>query len=115
MFCMRCGREIAPEQVFCEDCLEVMAQHPVKPGTPVQLPIRPSPSAARRVTRKKESSPQVQLKRRRNTIIWLCGLLLASWVALGFTVAMLLRKPTEELPSDPPPRSSTRITDGDTP
>ncbi len=40
MLCMKCGREIEAEQVFCPDCLAEMEKYPVKPGTVVQLPRR---------------------------------------------------------------------------
>ena len=40
MNCMKCGKTTTNEQVFCDDCLQVMAKHPVKPGTPVYLPQR---------------------------------------------------------------------------
>ncbi len=113
MFCMRCGREIAEDQVFCRECLELMARNPVEPGTPVQLPVRSAQSASRRSSRKKELSPQVLLKRQRRLILWLCGALLASWVGLGVTVAMLLQEPPQEELSPPAARSSTRITETD--
>ena len=38
MQCLKCGRKIQDGQVFCEGCLEVMQNYPVKPGTVVLLP-----------------------------------------------------------------------------
>lgn len=40
MNCIKCGRETAEDQVFCEFCLEVMEKYPVKPGTAVHIPAR---------------------------------------------------------------------------
>ena len=39
MNCMKCGREIGDDQAFCSGCLELMAQHPVKPDVVVNLPL----------------------------------------------------------------------------
>ena len=107
---MKCGKEIQENRVFCEDCLADMAQHPVKPGTPVQLPARPVQIVAKRGSKKKEITPETQLKRQRAAIAWLCGLLLASWVGLGVTVAMLFQEAPSESAQSPAPRSSTLIT-----
>lgn len=115
MFCMKCGKEIPEEQVFCEECLADMALHPVKPGTPVLLPVRPAQANAKRGARKKEVSAQLQLKRQRGAILWLCGLLLASWVGLGVTVAMLFQEEASRESAFPAARSSTLITDTDQP
>lgn len=115
MFCMKCGKEIPEEQVFCRECLADMALHPVKPGTPVQLPVRPMQANAKRGARKKEASVEQQLKRQRSAITWLCGLLLASWVGLGVTVAMLFQEESSQEPQLPAARSSTLITDADHP
>lgn len=41
MSCLKCGRETAQGNVFCEECLEYMAAHPVKPGIRVTIPQRP--------------------------------------------------------------------------
>ena len=30
MFCMKCGKEIGEHQVFCNSCLEIMSQYPVR-------------------------------------------------------------------------------------
>lgn len=43
MNCLKCGREIPAQQVFCESCLKEMAGQPVKPGTLVLLPVRNVP------------------------------------------------------------------------
>ena len=115
MFCMKCGREIREDRVFCEECLADMARHPVKPGTPVQLPVRPVQAVAKRSSRKKEVTVETQLSRQRAAIVWLCGLLLASWVGLGVTVAMLFQEEPEQAPQFPLPRSSTLITDNEQP
>ena len=40
MNCMKCGTQIQEGNVFCDHCLAVMAQHPVRPGTHIHLPKR---------------------------------------------------------------------------
>ena len=40
MNCMKCGTQIPETQVFCDHCLSVMAQYPVKPGAHIHLPKR---------------------------------------------------------------------------
>ena len=40
MNCMKCGVEIQEGCVFCDHCLSVMEQHPVRPGTHIHLPKR---------------------------------------------------------------------------
>ena len=61
MNCLKCGRELDTEQVFCNDCLLEMEKYPVKPGTVVQLPRRreaPAPGKSF----KKRISPEEQIK-----------------------------------------------------
>ncbi len=41
MRCLKCNRETADNQVFCDECLAQMKQQPIKPGTPITLPKRP--------------------------------------------------------------------------
>lgn len=38
MNCMKCGRETKEDAVFCEECLEHMARHPVPANTLVYVP-----------------------------------------------------------------------------
>ena len=40
MNCVKCGREIPEDQVFCEVCLKEMENYPVKPGTAIHIPTR---------------------------------------------------------------------------
>ena len=53
MNCMKCGREIREEQVFCPKCLELMEQHPIKTDIAVQIPRRPEAPAKKTQPRKK--------------------------------------------------------------
>lgn len=43
MGCMKCGKELGSSQTFCDECLEEMKLHPVKPNATVVLPNRPAP------------------------------------------------------------------------
>lgn len=64
MFCMKCGREVPSEQVFCNNCLETMEHYPVKPGTAVHLPNRESvkkPANRKRVLSAEEQVQQLKL------------------------------------------------------
>ena len=69
MNCMRCGREIPLGQVFCKGCLSDMEKHPVKPGTPVQLPAEQKVSSPRRSSGRKSRKPEEQLSRLRRLMI----------------------------------------------
>lgn len=87
MNCMKCGREIALGQAFCKDCLEDMAHHPVKPGTPVQIPTQPPVHPGRRSTYvKKAKKPEEQIIRLRKLVRMqnlVVLLLLLMLIALG--------------------------------
>ena len=41
MYCMKCGREVEAEQVFCQDCLELMKQEPIPIRSSVKIPRQP--------------------------------------------------------------------------
>ena len=41
MHCMKCGREVEQEQVFCEECRTQMEQEPVSMRTAVKIPRQP--------------------------------------------------------------------------
>lgn len=48
MQCMKCGRDVEPGQVFCEECLTDMEKYPVRPGTAVVLPNHPERTVPKR-------------------------------------------------------------------
>lgn len=83
MNCMKCGREIASEQVFCQNCLLDMEKYPVKPGTAVQLPKPREPSAARKAPKRRTLSTDDQLKSLRRRVRILTALLLLCLALIG--------------------------------
>ena len=54
MNCMKCGTQIPETQVFCDHCLSVMEQYPVKPGTHIHLPKRSGETEAQKRPAKKK-------------------------------------------------------------
>ena len=86
MYCMKCGREIEENQVFCPDCLAGMAKYPVKQGTAVVLPRRREAAFVKRVVpRRKTVTPEEQVRKLRRSlrtmvVVWLItlGLFIAS-------------------------------------
>lgn len=82
MHCMKCGREIEEGQVFCSDCLLVMAKYPVKPGAAVLLPKRRElPFVKRPVSRWKLVTPEDQIRKLRKSlrvmvVLWVITFLL---------------------------------------
>ena len=93
MRCMKCGKETENGQVFCDSCLEVMEQYPVKPDTVVQLPPTRNLSSDKKNARKKELSPKELLRKQRKLlkryqyITWGLAVLLA--LTLGFLIFVL--------------------------
>ena len=65
MNCMKCGTEIPETQVFCDHCLEVMEQYPVKPDAHVHLPKRaPIEEISKKSSKKKRNlSPEEIIER----------------------------------------------------
>ena len=89
MYCMKCGKEIKENQVFCDACLVIMGKYPVKPGVYIQLPQRPASTAGKPVSRKRILSPEEQLQRLRRRVKRLVLALVCCILALGLAVTML--------------------------
>lgn len=87
MLCMKCGREIEAEQVFCEECLAGMEKYPVKPGTVVLLPKRPPQSPIKKAVnhRRHPAIPlEEQVKKLKKRVVVLsCSLALAVAAVAG--------------------------------
>ncbi len=68
MHCVKCGREVVEDNVFCNTCLAEMEKNPVTPGTVVLLPT-PEKKPARKTSFKKHIlSPEEQLSRLKKRI-----------------------------------------------
>lgn len=89
MFCLKCGKVISEDQVFCPECLSVMEAYPVKPDTVVHIPQRAprSPEKKHRTV-----SPKEQIYQLRKTVRWLMLTSAVLMVALLLTAAMLLQQ-----------------------
>ena len=100
MYCMKCGREIEGQQVFCNDCLATMEQYPVNPNTPVQLPKYKSASGSKKFTRRNAPAPEEIILRQRRIIRNLLVLLLAVCLGASYFVYQYFQpEPVDEEPS----------------
>ena len=91
MYCMKCGKEVKENHVFCDACLVIMEKYPVKPGTHIQLPHRPVSTAGKPVSRKRIFTPEEQLQRLRRSVKSLALALVCCILALGLTITLLAR------------------------
>ena len=91
MNCMKCGRELKDNGVFCSRCRTDMDHYPVKPNTVVQLPQRSQEVVVKKAPRKRELTPEEQLARLRKSIRWLALLLTVALMAFTFSTVILLR------------------------
>lgn len=90
--CIKCGRDIPPDQVFCPLCLEDMATAPVAPGTPVLLPTVPPVASIRRQASRKVRKPEDQVRSLRTAVVWLSAILTALILAFTITTVLLVRQ-----------------------
>ena len=85
MNCVKCGREIPEDQVFCEICLAEMERYPVKPDTAIHIPsrapeveVKKSRFKRRRIPTPEEMVPRLKKKLRRTrwilaVVLLICG------------------------------------------
>ena len=102
MNCIKCGREIPLGQVFCKECLEEMDQHPVQPGTPVQLPVHKPETVKKQPPSRKTRKPEEQIarlrRRVRGLILALISVILVSAVAISILVNVVIKSRSTVLP-----------------
>ena len=101
MSCLRCGRETAEKQVFCELCLSDMKKYPVKPGTSIQLPSR---SAQDEVRKPRPKVPTLEeeydklLHAIRVLLLAMAGLLMAFAICAGLLISNLNQQDDNSVP-----------------
>lgn len=103
MKCLKCGRKIEENQVFCTDCLLAMEKYPVKPGTAVILPsrnesapVRKAGSRFRPILSQEEQLRFLKRRIHRLTVSLVVTLLL--FAGLAFYTAHLLRVQAQPRP-----------------
>lgn len=110
MSCVKCGKKTEGTNVFCEECLEVMKHYPVKPGTKVQIPVRPEPAERKQAKAKKEKTPEEQVASLQRHVKLLLVLIVGLAVSLAITVGVLvfqLNEPADETPQQSRSRNYT--------
>lgn len=104
MNCMKCGRELKTEGVFCDECLAEMENYPIKPGAVVHLPRRTQTAAVKKqpARRKPHQTPEEQVKVLRKLVLRLILALticIALLIGTGyFAVVQFLKNDTMRLP-----------------
>ena len=92
MKCMRCGNATSADAVFCEECLADMEKHPVKPGTPINLPRREKQQTVKR-SKKRTHKPEEQISALRRLVAWLMAVIILLALALTTCIYMLATQP----------------------
>lgn len=96
MKCLRCARETAGRQVFCNTCLDHMAQHPVRSDTPIYLPVRKAADApkksARRFRRERSAEEMVIILRKRVRVLTALVIILVMMLSAAMAGVWLAKK-----------------------
>lgn len=90
MNCLRCGVQTENEQVFCDNCRAVMAENPVKPGTPIHIPQRSDPEPEKKQPRRRGLSPKKTVQQMRRLLRWLIALVAFLTAVICVLVGILL-------------------------
>jgi hypothetical protein len=85
-----------------------MAKHPVRPGTPIQLPVKQERLAAKS-SYKKIRKPEDMIATLRGLVFWLILVIVALITALSVTVAMLVNATADENPQSQLPEISNHL------
>ena len=101
MKCMRCARETAPQQVFCNACLEDMARYPVRSDTPIYLPVRKPKEAprkkSRRFRRERTAEEMVMILRKRVKVLTAITVILVMMLSAATAGVWLAKKQGADL------------------
>ena len=105
---MRCGRKVEETQAFCAECLEKMEKQPVKPGTPVYIPVRSAPAATKPARVTKEKTPEEQISALGGWIRILVACVLGLTTALALSLGTLAFVLAEDVPQETEPLKPAR-------
>ena len=82
MNCVKCGRELTDDGVFCTDCLLEMEKYPVDPGTVVLLPRRRESPIQKKQVKRHTPAPEEQIASLRKRVLVLTLLLIVCIAAI---------------------------------
>ena len=105
MYCLRCGTETEKDQVFCQKCTDNMDRHPVKPGTPIKIPVRNTNTSGKKQNRKKnipveEMVSRLRVRNRTVVALWLTTLVILG--VMTFLYIQEIKKPNTTTPPAKP-------------
>lgn len=112
MYCLKCGREIEGQQVYCDGCLEIMDRYPIKPGTPVQLPKKNPIITQKKQSRRNTPSLEEQLRRMRRMVSVLILLLLGVSLVASYFIYQYFQP--EQVAEEPSPGQSWSVASDET-
>ena len=95
--CLKCGKKTEESSVFCSECLSVMEQYPIKPGTVAHLPRR-QPIQETQLEDFEEDTRNEQLASQRTLIRWLVGIVAGLSILLVITAALLIQSLEKDQP-----------------
>ncbi len=88
--CLKCGKKTEGQAVFCNECLVIMEQYPVKPGTVVHLPRRQPRQDSQQKSDFDEQTQTAQLAHQRGMIRWLTAVIAGLSLLLVLTAVLLI-------------------------
>lgn len=113
--CLKCGSKAEDGSAFCNTCLEVMEQYPVKPGTVIHLPRRqPRPEETANADFEEPNHAE-QLAHQRSLIKWLTGVVAVLSFLLVFTAVLLIHTLEKDQPLPMIGRNYTTSTSAELP
>lgn len=96
MNCMKCGREIYGENVFCQDCLTEMEKYPVLPDTVVLLPRRRESLIVKKNPKRHVLTVDEQINLLRKWVLILLFLLIVCITAIALMLKPVLHYAMDE-------------------
>ena len=113
--CLKCGKKTEDRAVFCNECLAIMEQYPVKPGTVVHIPRRPPRAESKAIDTFDQSVQTELISHQRGMIRWLTAMIAVLSILLVITAVLLIRTLDNQQPLPAIGRNYTTSTTDKTP
>lgn len=90
MYCIKCGKDTGSEHIFCDGCLDSMEKYPVKPGTPISLPVRQPLAPVKKTRTRRTLELEEKVVHQKRSIRLLVLILFLTTVLLGLAVYLIV-------------------------